>query len=1346
MPRSPKTPPRPRRRDFIRDRGGLGVATYSPVKKRDAYKTQTLVSYIGFDVERDRLERSLAELKAKAQRLRESRSLARQGMAQTSEPSPISHGSPGTSAQPTTVPLLGTSLDEIEMMVTEETGHRGDDEWVDIDDENEGNEGAGDMNQDEVPGDHMLDDDADDDDDDCSYLRTTLPLLKTQNLYSRWMTRIPSLVPHYLSYLEETTGQSLPALPREIHRRCEDESCPNRALNVVAFTLMGFNELSVFGCLCQEPVEVLVRTGLFPTAPTRPRMAISISLLDLYHSVFEKSSDAIYAFAGAMQNYYEKRGFVLLNRKKEYAQDGFRKPFGLAVQWYDRLQNQVRQRVEAALCKADEVACDYISKNPTMGGTPGHDEATDITRALVDDADSPTEAPDVNPTDTASNPPPSSKTAPGECDRILRDYCPACFGGKEFGIPLDEGGDVVIAIDGNFNHRHNRNVTNCPKFYEPEHFVTKAYVDAIGERMAEARTQPKRRVTSKVPKEAVKACQKSHQAGSGSNVKTSLERFDAGGLMAVVCRHDIPLFLANIDTAGEQQKFAVALIEKVLSHMPAHANLVVLYDVGCVLDRSIQLHPIVSADIAKRLKFATSAMHAYAHQWACQLGYNPRLQDGMALSDGEGVERIWSQLRRLIPIERNCAAEKRIWLIDRQTHYINRMLRDGLGDTIRRRLTKAVVQHEAEALAIIEDVDLSRDELERQWEDQRTSQMSVRSYGTKSAKKELDAIINLQTEMDAIEKNLKAARKALKGSKTQAAKKVGNLASKSAELQEMIDEIYGALDLPVNIPELEGVSYEYLRQLILLRDVKDNIRKRAIGSFFEIDRLDQAVGGRTKLHQATRRSIQRRKPALMRAIDKHNDICATLAQLHKRKWKLPLPQPLPTKLSDLRNSPALLEDVWLSRVPGTMPDWLESADVRKAIRAHLKLKRCREERTRLGREADNLSRWYGRESTAVEIALDLDENSDIKFILLQHRARLAATKQRWINGTNTPIYVQNITAYSNRVVEGVLGRPALPSPLYWLKQVTAGIGPTSQSATPGEEEEEDEDDDGLPQNPGTVDEIGVQDLIDTDDQGEEEEAKEKALGVVLREEWTEPTVSIGPRSIFSSLPEPLVPSPDLPTQTRFFRAQGYPQAILHDFQDADLAILSSKRERLNDVCLNSGAELLRKHFAPLGHTSQCALFTTFALLFVTHHATHERLWRHVRRTEYWRKEVWLLPIHRRYPDEHWVIAILYPAKGEILLFDSLGARKPWKKDLTAIAAFIPRLRLLAAEHEHPFTYTVAQDWATTSHSCGLWVLSVISSIFQGFHRADIGEEELSRFRWQLYSLVMKLPLQDPART
>ncbi|EGO23826.1 hypothetical protein SERLADRAFT_392327 [Serpula lacrymans var. lacrymans S7.9] len=40
----------------------------------------------------------------------------------------------------------------------------------------------------------------------------------------------------------------------------------------------------------------------------------------------------------------------------------------------------------------------------------------------------------------------------GHCASILIQYCPACIGGTVFGRPLDEGGDIHVATDGNFHH------------------------------------------------------------------------------------------------------------------------------------------------------------------------------------------------------------------------------------------------------------------------------------------------------------------------------------------------------------------------------------------------------------------------------------------------------------------------------------------------------------------------------------------------------------------------------------------------------------------------------------------------------------------------------------------------------------------------------------------------------------------------------------------------------------------------------------------------------------------------------------------------------------------------------
>ncbi|KAF9511270.1 hypothetical protein BS47DRAFT_1373123 [Hydnum rufescens UP504] len=47
--------------------------------------------------------------------------------------------------------------------------------------------------------------------------------------------------------------------------------------------------------------------------------------------------------------------------------------------------------------------------------------------------------------------------------------------------------------------------------------------------------------------------------------------------------------------------------------------------------------------------FGISVFHAYSHQWVCQLWCHPQKGNMWGLTDGEGCERLWSDLRSLIP-------------------------------------------------------------------------------------------------------------------------------------------------------------------------------------------------------------------------------------------------------------------------------------------------------------------------------------------------------------------------------------------------------------------------------------------------------------------------------------------------------------------------------------------------------------------------------------------------------------------------------------------------------------------------------------------------------------------------
>ncbi|KAJ7433050.1 hypothetical protein B0H11DRAFT_1662669, partial [Mycena galericulata] len=53
---------------------------------------------------------------------------------------------------------------------------------------------------------------------------------------------------------------------------------------------------------------LLVKHGVFPASPTKPRTFVSIDLLEVYRALFERSCDAITALAAALHTIYERRG------------------------------------------------------------------------------------------------------------------------------------------------------------------------------------------------------------------------------------------------------------------------------------------------------------------------------------------------------------------------------------------------------------------------------------------------------------------------------------------------------------------------------------------------------------------------------------------------------------------------------------------------------------------------------------------------------------------------------------------------------------------------------------------------------------------------------------------------------------------------------------------------------------------------------------------------------------------------------------------------------------------------------------------------------------------------------
>jgi hypothetical protein len=155
----------------------------------------------------------------------------------------------------------------------------------------------------------------------------------------------------------------------------------------------------------------------------------------------------------------------------------------------------------------------------------------------------------------------------------------------------------------------------------------------------------------KVPTSVLDACTDSFTAADERRKKADTKQFADTGLMGLVCRHDIVLFIANMTSAGERQYYVFALLKKLFTHLPETMTVGLLYDIACTTERSCRKWGFL-LEYMHRITFAISVFHAYGHQWPCQVVYHPRKRVGFGLSDGEGCERFWHAISSLIAINR----------------------------------------------------------------------------------------------------------------------------------------------------------------------------------------------------------------------------------------------------------------------------------------------------------------------------------------------------------------------------------------------------------------------------------------------------------------------------------------------------------------------------------------------------------------------------------------------------------------------------------------------------------------------------------------------------------------------
>lgn len=153
------------------------------------------------------------------------------------------------------------------------------------------------------------------------------------------------------------------------------------------------------------------------------------------------------------------------------------------------------------------------------------------------------------------------------------------------------------------------------------------------------------------------------------------------------------------------------------------------------------------------------------------------------------------------------------------------------------------------------------------------------------------------------------------------------------------------------------------------------------------------------------------------------------------------------ELGPLREDPSLLTDVWVTRILSTVPKWLEDPEIRIGIRAMLDQDRCLEERRRLGIEADNLCRCYGRELAAIEVAMrqpksmwslivqltltNSSSDAAIAFLLRQKKEQALLLQHYWQTPLTPRTWFKSQSSEAIRIANKHCGISEL-APIYWI--------------------------------------------------------------------------------------------------------------------------------------------------------------------------------------------------------------------------------------------------------------------------------------------------------------------------
>ncbi|KAI6023465.1 hypothetical protein EDC04DRAFT_2869550 [Pisolithus marmoratus] len=695
-------------------------------------------------------------------------------------------------------------------------------------------------------------------------------------------------------------------------------------------------------CSCVPATVQFLWMGYFPCAPLGLTLAVSLQLLSLVRQLFMQMPPNTSAWCESFEAYLAGMGY------KVDTKEGIHRRFGNAYHWYCILEISLDEHIQQQLQK---------SISPPSG-------------IPLADASSSHYSPDSDVF--------SSKMRPSQ---YLQQHCPLCFGGHNWQSNNSQQSlsdvDAIVCIDACFTQKHRSGQPDDPVNPTATVFLSPEDIQAMEcevDRLQKSKSANQRRSGQaskgnhgdegdvfeegmRITTSVLKGCNDSFTAADERHQKASTQFFSDTGVMALLCRHDHVIHLANMTSAGEKQHYALALIKSLFGHLPSNFRVGLLYDIGCQLEQSCRKWGFLKSFLP-HISFAIC--------WACQLIYHPHKREGFGLSDGEGCEHFWSSIKGLIPSLRVSGV-----------HHLDMKSLNGLGQWLLHHWNHCQ-EKKASASKGLRRCGVDIPTLQAEWDAQIAAQTKPTprlGHTSKSVENIVVQVMETQKSLEIYEAKLVVLEQDLLHGVpdminlniqiTECCKKVMNF---KQALQRQRSTL--GLNGPADLARIQNSSYLQ----------------------FELERLE-----RSYWHTVSEQRLQYHTEASVKR--SYNKLCLQMVGLiHKGK----APQGSIAPLLIPRDSLFKLDvddDIWQDvglgdDADGVLPAWLADDKVCSGIRSLLELRRCEEEERHLLKEKQALVLWFSEQWACMQRAME-DADDDLAYELNCRSSKLAGLCLMW---------------------------------------------------------------------------------------------------------------------------------------------------------------------------------------------------------------------------------------------------------------------------------------------------------------------------------------------------------------